>query len=294
MLTNTFSQSTTFTTGADTVSISFYCKVALFERIVDSEPMLELGSTATTYEPYNGNTYAVDWTSEAGTVYGGTLDVVTGVLTVDRAMADMGTMTWTSFGNTTLYGGLFYSDNLRSVIKHDSNDEIYCVCSMFGSVPNALNGWIGQSNEMPNNTVRVRTTDGRLYVRADLHMEETGADFKTAMSGVQLCYELATPQTYQLTPQEVIKTLLGTNNVWADIGNVSVTYTADTKMFIEKLTMPTEDDMVANQAITSGKYFMIGNSLYLALANIASGAQITIGTNAQRVSLADALNTINS
>ena len=125
-------------------------------------------------------------------------------------------------------------------------------------------------------------------------MEETGADFKTAMSGVQLCYELATPQTYQLTPQEVIKTLLGTNNVWADIGNVSVTYTADTKMFIEKLTMPTEDDMVANQAITSGKYFMIGNSLYLALANIASGAQITIGTNAQRVSLADALNTINS
>ena len=113
------------------------------------------------------------------------------------------------------------------------------------------------------------------------------------MSGVQLVYELATPQTYQLTPQEV-KTLLGTNNVWTDIGNVSVTYVADTKLYIEKLTMPTEDDLVANQAITSGKYFMIGNSLYLALANIASGAQITIGTNAQRVSLADALNTINS
>lgn len=41
--------------------------------------------TDTTYYPYNGNTYAVDWTSEAGTVYGGTLDVVSGVLTVDRA-----------------------------------------------------------------------------------------------------------------------------------------------------------------------------------------------------------------
>lgn len=45
---------------------------------------LELGSSIA-YEPYNGNTYAVDWSAQAGTVYGGTVDVVTGVLTVDRA-----------------------------------------------------------------------------------------------------------------------------------------------------------------------------------------------------------------
>ena len=47
------------------------------------EIQIELGSPATTYEPYNGNTYAVDWTTQAGTVYGGTLDVVSGELTVD-------------------------------------------------------------------------------------------------------------------------------------------------------------------------------------------------------------------
>ena len=38
-----------------------------------------------TQDVADATTYAVDWTSEAGTVYGGTLDVVTGVLTVDRA-----------------------------------------------------------------------------------------------------------------------------------------------------------------------------------------------------------------
>lgn len=38
-----------------------------------------------TQDPDDATTYAVDWTDEAGTVYGGTLDVVTGVLTVDRA-----------------------------------------------------------------------------------------------------------------------------------------------------------------------------------------------------------------
>jgi hypothetical protein len=74
----------------------------------DYKAQIESGSTATSWEPYenicpisgrtwlsvyvgptqdqqDATTYAFDWTSEAGTVYGGTLDVVTGVLTVDRA-----------------------------------------------------------------------------------------------------------------------------------------------------------------------------------------------------------------
>ena len=42
-------------------------------------------------------------------------------------------------------------------------------------------------------------------------------------NNAQLCYELATPQTYQLTPQQ-IQTLLGQNNVWSDAGNVEVTF----------------------------------------------------------------------
>jgi hypothetical protein len=43
---------------------------------------LEVGSTATDYEPYQANTYNIEFPSEAGTVYGGTLDVTNGVLTV--------------------------------------------------------------------------------------------------------------------------------------------------------------------------------------------------------------------
>lgn len=52
------------------------------------------------------------------------------------------------------------------------------------------------------------------------------------MSGVQLVYELVTPIEYQLTQQEVT-TLLGTNNIWADTGDVEVTYTVDTKLYID-------------------------------------------------------------
>lgn len=54
-----------------------------------------------------------------------------------------------------------------------------------------------------------------------------------ASNPLQLCYELATPVTYHLTPQEV-DTLLGVNNVWADTGDTTAEYVADTKKYIDK------------------------------------------------------------
>lgn len=51
-------------------------------------------------------------------------------------------------------------------------------------------------------------------------------------TGSQVVYELAEPIEYQLDAQE-ITTLLGTNNIWADSGNVlELEYVADTKLYI--------------------------------------------------------------
>ena len=58
-----------------------------FDEIA-STCQLELGSTASTYTAYNGTTYAVSWQDEAGTVYGGNLDLITGVLTVTHGEID--------------------------------------------------------------------------------------------------------------------------------------------------------------------------------------------------------------
>ena len=41
--------------------------------MVVTEPQIELGSTASTYEPYTGTTIPVTWETEAGTIYGGDL-----------------------------------------------------------------------------------------------------------------------------------------------------------------------------------------------------------------------------
>lgn len=255
---------------------------------------LELGSTATDYEPYNGNTYSIDWQSEAGTVYGGTIDVISGELVVDRAMVDLGTFTWST--PISVNPNCFTARDLVSLIKgrEDAICDTYTV--LYGSTTSSAISSAADKTLMINKGNEPTTGNypiGTIIVKDSDYASMTAAEFKDAMSGVQLVYELATPQTYQLTPTEV-KSLLGQNNVWADTGDVAVEYRADTKLYIQRLTQPDTADLIADANIVSGQYFMVGNSLYKATANIANGGQIIVGTNCTRKSLSEALNEINS
>ena len=225
------------------------------------------------------------------TVYGGSLDVNTGVLTVTYGFVDLGSLSWIS--ETSTVAGLFrvtsgtWGSLELPLPKYLGN----LICSQYKGVKvsgysSVLNGEISVTNSAASPFLRVRD-EGKTNLTAE--------QFQTAVNGVQLVYELATPLTYQLTTAQQLTTLLGLNNIWADTGDTSVDYCCDTKLFIEKLTAPTEDDLIADHAISSGTFFMTsGNNLYLATANIANGAQIIEGTNATKLSLADALNTINS
>ena len=167
------------------------------------------GTETLDFVPYIATTYPISFPDGAGTVYGGTLDVVTGVLTVTDVRIDMGSR---SYGKNNDYG--FYSS--LSDVKTFSADslstikcEIYKTAKVADIVAKRETKAIGVANTM-------------LYV-ADLDYA-TASDFKTAMNGVYLVYPLATPQTYQLTPKEVTA-LVGTNNVWADAGTqVTVEY----------------------------------------------------------------------
>lgn len=180
----------------------------------------ESGSSATAYEPF-GTVYSISFPTEAGTVYGGTLDVTSGVLTVTNGYADMGTLTWTyeSGANPSLN---YFECGLNPLVKNGTTNLI---CSKYpiGNVSYASGDDHAIMATASANHVRVRDTS---YTDA--------ATFKTAMSGVQLVYELATPQTYQLNPREVT-TLLKNNNLFADTGNVAeLTYRADLKTYIDE------------------------------------------------------------
>ena len=246
-------------------------------------PMICADNTPTVYEPYTGNQISVNWEDEAGTVYGGTLDLVSGKLTVDRAMVDLGALNYT------------YGDNYKIFITSLSGVKIIDaaqVPNMISSMYKGVSWSVGATDGTKDGIMCILPAYNQLRLRNLGYTDPTA--FKTAMSGQAIVYELATPITYQLTPQE-IRTLLGTNNVWVGTGDIAeCEYPADTKLYIQQLTKPTEDDMVANANIAANKFFMIGNALYYSTAAIAAGATIIPGTNCNAVSLADALNTLNA
>ena len=59
------------------------------------------------------------------------------------------------------------------------------------------------------------------------------AELYAAGTPLEVVYELETPYTIQLTPQQ-LSTLKGINNVWSDCGDTTLSYVADTKMYIDK------------------------------------------------------------
>ena len=242
------------------------------------------GDSTEYVEPVANPLIPISWQSEAGTVYGGQLNVLSGVLTVEKAQIDLATLTgWVN--NMTGQNAI----EIRCSLTGKKAGRTNLISNMLktGTETSATNTAVFSVRGFPTSSV--------IAVKVPKTVFQNSSEVVTWISNnhPMLCYELAEPIIIQLTPHEV-NSLLGQNNIWADTGDTSCEYRADTRLYIEKLTQPTEDDMVANSAITSGQFFMIGNSLYKALTAIASGATITVGTNAQRVSLADALNLINT
>ena len=197
---------------------------------------LEIGSTPTTYAPYsnicpisgwtgaqvshsgadrtNPTTYPITFPSEAGTVYGGELDVTNGVLTVDRAMITKNTA---DMNNTaTDYPG-WRNSGIKDIIGAGFNGFVPHPIMNVGTVCGA------------NTTA----SDGGIMMLPKAEYGKTQDEWKALAIDVQAVLPLETPITYTLTPTE-IKSLLGDNNVWADAGDTTVTYRADTAKYIDK------------------------------------------------------------
>ena len=182
------------------------------------EIQIELGSTMTDYEPYQGNTYPI---SLGQTVYGGTLDVVSGVLTIDKALVDLGSLSWSRYSSASTYTYRARISDMNATTTERNSGLISSAYTLFYGL---------QLTALDNNTML--RFGGEVFIRDDRYTDATA--FKTAMNGVQLVYELATPTEIQLTPTQV-KTLLGNNNIWSDSGSVEVEYRADTTLVYNEL-----------------------------------------------------------
>lgn len=207
--------------------------VFTFSENIDYSSNLTINypATDTEYHPYTGNQISVIFPSSAGTVYGGTLTVNpdrTGALVVDRAYLDMGGINWdytpTSVGHER-FNNKAYLPNLKGA---PSSEIANIICSIYKPVSNNYT-----YAHYEDKTISAGT--GYIYVYDSAYTDANA--FKAAMSGVQLVYEVATPITYQLTATEIsaiLSTLYGTNNIWADTGNIEeLTYRADLGKYID-------------------------------------------------------------
>ena len=234
--TKVLNNNATFTIEAgNSYDIGFTSNQGTPNEIVDLQ--IEAGSVASSYTPYSGSAAAISWQTEAGTVYGGTLNVTTGVLTVTHAKVSLdGTqaMSYTAANNVNIgtsawaapmKPGTFYSDPKVMVSRVPKVNTSTALGLLVGS--NNQYMYLYHANELPG--------------------VSSGATLITYLQSnpIDVTYPLATPLTYQLTPTQVTS-LLGENNVWADTGDVYVQFGADIKSYIDSTTGGKQDKIFAS------------------------------------------------
>lgn len=217
---------TASSSGLSSVRFIVYGGTTVSDLVI--RPQLEVGTAPTEFEPYKGK----EFTAAFGqTVYGGSLDWKTGTLTVDRAgivldgseqmnlsganfnyrvsisLPGLGAMdyTATAISSHYAYNKTVFSDTADDVGFVASGDRIYI---RFGSAGT------------------VTTVDACRAYLAQQH---------AAGTPVQIVYKLATPTTIQLAPQEILA-LSGTNTLYSNTGDTTVSGRADPAAVIEKLT----------------------------------------------------------
>lgn len=146
-----------------------------------------------------GTEYPVTWQS-AGTVYGGYVDLVRGELVADRVMINLKWQDTERYDSDGSYQ--------RGRYVHKRNDLI------------TANGGVVISNVAPKKWTTAYTN--YVYISAT-YIQLCLPVGTPDDTDIQVCAKLETPITYALTPQQ-ITTLIGTNNIWSDAGDVELTY----------------------------------------------------------------------
>lgn len=256
------------------------------------------------YEAYSKHSYPLDSTLTLRGIpkldasnhicYDGDTYEADGTVTRRYGIVDLGTLDWTYDSSVPR----FYTSGISSLsAKYKGN-----------VVPNAVVvGYTATSlNVIYNNPV-----SGMFCISIDgfitmINMAySTSAAFKTAMSGVYLIYELATPTTEEADPYQSPQIVddFGTEEyVTTSIVPVGhyTKYPENLRAKIEglpwdfsTLIAPTEKTNTATRNYTSGSLLIMRNVLYKVTANIANGGTITPGTNVTATTLSEVISALS-
>lgn len=171
----------------------------------------EFNTAASAYEPYDGQSVTIQL---GQTVYGGTVDATGGKVVTEMGYAvfdGSADEEWTLQSINSKGIANFYTtfNNSRAV-------ENTGICNVFSK----------QTTQISAITTEGFYNNGQnLFVRIKSEKASTVADFRAwlAENNVQICYELAAPTEFDITPAQLF-TRVGENNVWCDAGDVTLEY----------------------------------------------------------------------
>ena len=171
-----------------------------------------------TTDEADGQIYSIAFPAEAGIVFGGRLDAIMGVLTMDRASEIIDGTQELGTNGILSYGGVqvVFTPTIEKKFANTTQTQNEGLLSdkFSASIAGPLSPFY----------LTGRSTNGRVYINMPSGIT-TPREARTwfADNPTQISFLIATPLTYQLTPQE-IRTLTGPNNIWANTGDIEVTY----------------------------------------------------------------------
>lgn len=282
-----------------TAPIDGYVAIATLTGVTKEQ--LELGSTATEYEPYNPATDITLNLPEI--VYGGKLNVEKGEINVGyRKITVNSDWTYAEYSGKKY---ITYKDNDLA-----TNQELPLYCNML------IYGGIGNASVFTDGYFYRNTTDS---LRIPDSTCSSLSDFLTKYNGCYVVYPIE-PYTIQLTPHQV-KLLLGSNVVTTNGTTINLDYNANGEIAslsdlsgvgesinalsdivadnIEVKANKTdiayvESGTTASKAYSEGDMVYVGGVLYKVLTAISSGQLFTIGTNVAATSIDTRLKEINT
>lgn len=306
----------TFTTPSNCHYIRFNLGAA-YGRTYNNDICINIsGSKNGTYEPYSVHSYPLDsdlvlrgvlkLDAQNNLRYDGDTYESNGTVTRRFGIVDLGTLDWYYRSSAQTF-----SVNLPSMLLLGG-----LICTRYPQ---------STASRVEDITDKMIWNAAYAYSANNLVIKDSAysdvATFKTAMSGVHLIYELATPTTEQADPYSEYQIVYadGTEE-YVDERTVPIPVGHDTlyQQAVDVPQLPTADgsyrlalsktgntaiasweyvaqaEMIAQTNIPSGKYFSVGERLFVSTQAIGQGETIVPGTNCTEVSLADALNTINS
>ena len=233
-----FISSDTGSTAVKTApSNAFYARAVIINETTPNPEetySFNFPSSETEYFPYSGTTIPVSWQTEAGTVYGGELDAMSGVLTIEYYYVELDA--------AGKQDNFFYNTAANKNIPNIEFDNAGLVCNRLKPVSNV-------SGVETNPTIAFYGNGIIRFVDPD-YSGMTWTEYNAAVENdpVIIAYKIATPYAVQLTPIQ-IALLTGVNTIWTDADSMEIAYPVDTKKYIDAGSSNVKDVQLIDTSI---------------------------------------------